>query len=329
VTFAEMQAAVYDDLNYGTAPSTNVASRVKRWLNEGYLHLLREPGLTNLRQGSLTFSSVASQEVYGLPQAFDKAPDAIVQTTNNVRLQYRSRDWYRTVDPGQTDTGNPYVWMPAGLTPVLRQPDQTAGSGVWAVSSDAADTLAQVLFQGIRLGGTEVVQFGTTLTGTTRVALGAITDYVNVRSWTLTATCAGAVTLYDAAASGNILGVIPIGQTSVQYQGIQLWPTPASALSYRVDGQFSIRPMVEDSEVPMLPVSYQDMLPVYCRMREYAKQGDGQRVNGAREEWEMWKRRLLTYVGYPADYIAVPGRLGDGRVGWNDLGGAYPADWFL
>jgi hypothetical protein len=121
VTFAEMQAAVYDDLNYGTAPSPNVVSRVKRWLNEGYLHLLREPGLTNLRQGSLSFSSVASQDVYGLPQAFDKAPDAIVQTTNNIRLQYRSRDWYRIVDPGQTDTGNPYVWMPAGLTPVLRQ----------------------------------------------------------------------------------------------------------------------------------------------------------------------------------------------------------------
>ena len=328
MTFAEMQAAVYDDLNYG-APSPNVVLRVKRWINEGYLHLLREPGLVNLRQGSLNFDSVASQDVYGLPEAFDKLPDAVVQESNNVRLQARSRDWFRTVDPGETDSGNPYVWIPAGLTPVLRQPDQDAGSGVWAVSSDAADTTQYVVFQGIRASGSNAASVSTILNGTTRVAMGAFTDYVTVRSWTLTASCAGSVTLYDAASSGNILAVIPIGATSVQYQGIRLWPTPAAVLTYRVDGQFSIRPMVADSDVPMLPVSYHDMLPVYCRMREYAKQGDNNKMLVSREEWDRWKKSLMSYVSYPADYVAVPGRLSEGRIGWNDLGGAYPADWFL
>lgn len=329
MNFAAMLAAAYDDLNYGLSPSPQVVTRMRRWINEGYLHLLRKPGLTNLRQGSLNFDSVADQDVYGLPQAFDKLPDAVVQESNNWRLQYRSRDWFRTVDPGETDSGNPYVWMPSGLTPVLRQPDQSAGSGVWAVSSDAADTTQSVIFAGIRAGGSQPSPFATTLTGTTRVALGSYTDYVTVRAWSLSSSCAGTVSLYDASSSGNLLAEITIGDTSVQYQGVRLWPTPAAVLTYRVDGQFSIRPMSKDSDVPMLPESYHDMLPVYARMREYAKQGDNNKLLVAREEWDKWERSLLNYVGYASDYVPVPGRLSEGRIGWNDLGGAYPADWFL
>ncbi len=329
MNFYEMQQAVYDDLNYSlSAPSPLVVTRVKRWLNEGHKHLLRLPGMTGLRQGSLSFNTVANQKSYGLAQAFDKLPDAITQESNNWRLQYRTRDWFRTVDPGQTDNGNPYVWIPDGLMPVLRHPD-TSGSGLWAVSTNAGDTAQSVVLSGIRLSGDIDHAAPTTLTGTSRVAIGALTDYVTVLSFVVSSSTLGNIELYDAAAAGNLLARIPAGRTSVQYQAIRLWPTPAAVLSYRVDGQFAIDDLVADTDVPFLPTSYHDMLPVYARMRSYQKDGDNDRAAIAGQEWSSWTARLMMYQQFPPDYIPVPGRLGEGRIGWNDLGGAYPADWFL
>ena len=88
--------------------------------------------------------------------------------------------------------------------------------------------------------------------------------------------------------------------------------------------------MSASTDVPHLPDSYHDMLPVYARAREYQKAGDMERYSTTMAEWQQWTQRLQVYVQYPADYVPVPGRLGVGSgLGFNDLGGAYPADWFL
>src|SRR5690242_15010363 len=146
--------------------------------------------------------------------------------------------------------------------------------------------------------------------------------------WDLSAVAVGAVSLYDAAAAGNELGRIPIGTQSVKYQGIRLWPTPAAALTYTVDGNFEVTDLTNNTDVPLLPPSFHDMLVVYGKLQQFKKDGDVTRVAIAQREWETWTGKLYASVESPADYRPVAGSL-NGGVGVNDLGGWYPADFYL
>lgn len=325
MTFGEILAATYDDLSINPATPSVVVNRIKRWVNEGHRHLLRDPANSDLRSATITFSSVADQAVQALPQAFERL-DAIIQTSNNVRLEMRTRDWMRTVDPGENSTGNPEIWAPWGYVPVQVQPDST---GVWAVSDSASDTGQTVYLRGVRENGDQQAVQSAVLTGTSRVAIGsAITDWTVISAWNISGVAAGTVTLYDAASSGNVLARIPIGSTSVSYDSIRFWPIPAEVLTYTADGQREVQDLIRDSDVPMLPTSFHDMLGVYARLRSYKRDGDESRTADCEIEWREWLGKLQSFVQYPPDYRPVSGRLAEG-MGWSDLGGAYPIDRWL
>ena len=320
MTFAELKAQVYRDTGYPSSPPTDVATRTGAWINEGHRHILRQPSMVNLRQGTLTFASVASQPIYGLPQAFEKM-DAIMQQTNSLRLRMLTRDQYRLVDPGERSNGTPYAWVPVGLVPVFQQP---ASTGLWAVSSSASDTTPVVTVTGILADGDIPAQVQVTLNGTTRAQLGSNTTWSTIMSWSVSAACVGDVSIYDAASSGNLLARIPVGSTSVQYQGIRLWPTPGAVLTYTVDGQFEIPTLVNDNDVPLVPPSYHDLLSCYARSREYERTEDP-RYATAKAEFDEGVNRLRAFVEFPADWHPVTG--GTLRATrWNNLNSWCPAD---
>lgn len=327
MTFLELQQAVYGDTGFKAAPPADVSTRVKRWLNEGHRTLLREPGLTGLRQGTIAIATVASQAIYGLPMAFERI-DRIQDTTNDIPVRYRSRDWFRTVDPGERVSGNPYVWTDVGRVPVLMQPTT---DGLWAASAAAGDTTQTARVIGITSNGDRQAQATAALNGTNRIQLGGGTGfatYVTVLKFTLSAAAVGAVSLYDAATLGNELARIPVGATSVNYQAIRLWPTPAAVLPYTIDGQFSVPLMSDDTDVPMLPDDWHDLIAKYARMREYERTGD-KRYGIAKGEFDEGKAAMMYPIDYPADYTPIAGRLAAQGIGVSTLGSAYPAEFLL
>ena len=322
MTFQEMQAQTFDDLQYKSEPDAPVRQRIQRWLNEAHQELLRTPSLRNLRNGTVSFQSVANQKTYAVPMVFEVI-DRITQPDNSIRLVCRDLDWIRRVDPGENSSGTPYVYAPFGLSPVGLQPEET---GLWLASSQGADT-GSVTVQGTRANGDVQQQVTTVLTGTTRVAVGTITDYVSVQRFFLTAVQTGSVSLYDAAVLGNEIARIPVGLTSVQYQVERLWPTVGSAMTFVVDGQRLVPPMVDPTDVPWVPVSYHDVMTTYARSREYKRTGDAQRFSIEFGDWQKTIAQLQAVSNYPPDWTPVPGRLsGDGAPRWSNLGGWYPGD---
>ena len=326
MTFVGLRQDVYRDTGFSDSPAAAIVTRVGGWLNKAQRTLLRDPRLTDLRQGTLPITSVIGVSQYAIPQAMERI-DAIVQQTNDRRLRFMSRDLYRQMDPAERSTGTPDCWVPEGVRPVFTLPSvvNSAGTGLWVASSSAGDTTQKAHITGIRANGDQVAQQEVTLTGTTVAQLGTFTDIVIVTEFTVSATCAGAISLYADNGKVNVLARVPIGRTSVQYQVIRLWPTPAEVLTYLIDGQFDIVDMVKDDDIPMLPESFHDLLAEYARMKEYERTGE-KRFAIAAQNWATGMALLRNYVEFPPDYFPVAGSMTTG-LRRNNLGPWFPPDW--
>jgi hypothetical protein len=320
VTFLELQQSVYRDCGYKDTPAADVITRVKGWISQGHRRVLRDPRFSKLRMGSVPFSSVNGVTTYGIPEVFERM-DKIVQQTNDRPLTFMSQAKYRIIDPAERSTGTPDSYVPMGYGVIFRK--LATDGGIWAVSTDAADTTQTLTYQGIDTNGDILSPGQVTLTGTSRVRLGAFTFH-DLVSWNISAAAAGRVSLYDAASSGNEIGRIPIGQRSVRYLLIRLWPTPVSVLPYLVDGQFKIFDLINDTDVPMWPESFHDVCADYARMKEYERTGDA-RLQTAAGMYSDGKEKLRQMVEWPDDYYPVAGSVAS-AVKRNNLGGWFPAD---
>lgn len=324
MTFGQMLSAAYDDLGYGSSPSSDQVTRIKRWINEGYRHLMAQPGMELLRDSTFTVTTTAGVATVALPQSVN-AIYSVTQTDNSMRLRMLTRDAYRTVNPGlnQTTAAPSDAWVPWGWYPVLRHPDST---GVWVVSSSASDTTQTVSMTANRANGDigAAVSAGGPLTGTTRVQVGTITDYTQITGLSLSAAAVGTVTFYDASSGGNILMRLQPGFTSAQYQHVLFFPTPSAATDYLFDVQLQMVDLVQSSDIPLLPPDFHDMLPLYARLRDYKRAGADPRLPSAEVEWSRRTAELKFNVQFPKDYQPVAGNQVTG-YGWNDLGPNFPA----
>jgi hypothetical protein len=236
-------------------------------------------------------------------------------------LEARSLSWLRQQDPGLVASGNPTIYVPIGWMQVQTQP--SAQTGLWLVSSAAGDTTQDVYTETFRTGG-YLNKTTTRLTGTTRVAIGGIgafADHVEIDKFYLSAVCAGTISLYDAITGGNELARIGIGQTSAHYYGIQLWPTPGGVITYYVDYTRQIVDMVNDTDEPLLPLDFHDLIVDGTKVKEYEK-SDDTRLSVAKASFENRIGDLRYRLLNPPDYRPVRG--GD-RVGYSNLGGWYPS----
>ena len=303
-TLGSLLSDLYRDFNFQTTPATDVTTRLTAYLNQAHTNLLREPSLTRLRDtlAPLTFASVAAQTIYGLPANLVRIY-SITERDNDRYLQSMTLAGLRAGDPGLTSSGTPWAFVPLGYGPLKYTP---ASTGIWVASSSASDTTQVARIDGVRAGGTPSVNITATLTGTTRVQLGTLTDYVDLQNAQVDIVGVGTITFYDASSSGNAIAEIPIGATSPRYLRIQLFPTPASAITYYVDGQYNIPVMAVSGDVPMLPDEFHSLLAAYARMREYERQGDKERMRNAGDEYALGVTRLKHAVGTnPAEMLVM------------------------
>jgi hypothetical protein len=326
-----MQRGIFDDWQYQAEPKPGVQDRVRRYLNEGLERVLRRPRLKNLRVGAMPFTSVAGQGFYGMPMLFERI-DYLIDLTNGRRLAFRTRDWYRYLDPRVMTSGVPWAWIPEGIGPVLRQPkmDGTGKTPVYIFAQFPDDTTQTVRISGMYTTGHDV-GFEAKLNGTTPVLAGYPEREYQITLIQLNATTRGWVYVNDLPDSTGIppwqfVAMIVAGTLSSRHLGVRLYPTPTDAIQYEVEGQRVIPRMTRDEDEPPFAADFHEMLQCYARARMYRKEGRLQQSQTEMAEFERFALDLTAHVEYPVSYRPVAGKISAEGRGWSDLGPWYPAD---
>lgn len=324
MTFAEVLSECYADLNYAASPAATEVARIKRYVNEGLRVILGEPALVRLLDSDapLTVASVASTARVVVPEAVARIHH-ITERTNARRLEPMSLAEYRQREPDPAShTGTPTHYVPIGRVAVAKQP---ADASEIFVDSTAAGDTNTCYIEGITTGG-YMKTASVNMTGVTAVTLSAaITDFIEITDFYLSAAAVGTVTLHEDASGGTELARITIGAKRPRYYAFYLFPTPSAAVTYYVDYRREMVELVNDTDEPPLPTDYHYLLSAYVRMRQYEKTDDS-RWPTAREQFLQGLSRLKYATQTLADDIPVMGR---GRViGRSRLGGYFPADFW-
>jgi hypothetical protein len=274
-------------------------TRLGDFVNERHRELLRMPGMESLRWATFQFSSAASTAGYSLPAHAIARINRIWETTNDRKLTYKTMDWLRTVDP-DLSSGTPCYWIPAGFTETASHPSDA--SSLFVKSTSASD-INTVYVEGIRSGG-YYHSASVVMTGVTAVAISStIADWVRVTKVYLSAAAAGTVTLHEDSGVGTELARIAIGDVRAQYYHIILYPVPSAVVTYTCDILRAIPDMSNDTDEPLLPEDFHDLLITGGRLSEYEKGDDGERLRIAEEEWAVGKRQLQSFVTSHPDWI--------------------------
>lgn len=324
MTFSEILADVYRHLGFASSPDSSVVTRIKANVNQGLRVILSEPGLTRLNDSDTpySFSTTASTARYVIPEAVARL-NHVTERTNDRALSVMSLAEYRRREPDpSTTSGMPTHVVPIGRTAVAVQP--TDASSLFVDSTSASDTGTAYL-EGLITGGYRRTA-SVTMTGTTAVDIAsAISTWIEVEDFYLSANAVGTVTLHEDAEGGTELARITIGQKRPRYYAFYLWPTPASAITYYVDYRRELVELANDTDEPPLPTDFHYLLATYARMREYEKTDDTRRLV-AQEEWTQGLSRLKYATQTLGEEVPVMGR--GRRTGHSRLGGFYPADYW-
>jgi hypothetical protein len=292
-------------------------TRLGDFVNERHRELLRMPGMEKLRHAVLTVASVASQQAYALPAQGIARINRLWETTNDRKLTYKTLDWLRTVDP-DPQTGTPWAYIPTGFAEVHTQPSND--SAIYVVSGSAADTTQTAYLEGY-IGGGYYRSTSVALTGTTAVAF-SVNNFLHITKFYLSAAAAGEVTLREDSGIGTELAKVITGDLRAQYHAFLLYPTPSAVVTYSADVLRAIPDMSNDTDEPLLPEDFHDLLITGGRLSEYEKGDDSERLRIAKDEWTVGRRQLQSFVTSHPDWI--PNWNGY-QVEHSRLGGWYPS----
>lgn len=249
-------------------------TRVGDFLNEAHRELLSETGMAKLRDDVLTFATVASQQTYAIPEQGIAKIHRIWEPTTARKLRKRSLAWLREVD-ANPPTGIPDFWIPLSYTQVAVQPSNA--SEVFVKSTSGSDTTQTCYVEGVITGGYRRTA-SVTLTGTTGVSLNtAITNFIEIDKFYLSATAVGTVTLLEDSGSGTELSRIAIGDTYAKYLSFLLYQTPSTAVTHSMDVTRGIADMSQDTDEPLIPEDFHDLLLDMAVLKELVKGDDPER----------------------------------------------------
>lgn len=307
MTYTNLLSDLYRRLDFASTPDATVTTRLKSYLNETLQEVISEPGIATWiarEEPMVTFASVASQAIYAVPLSVDRV-DAITERSNQRRLIAQSLDWYRAIQPDPTtNSGTPSYFVPLGFQAVLVEP--SAATGLWAVSTSASDTTQVIYVETVRTGGNPY-SGSVTITGTTRVQIGASTDHEQVVKFYLSASAVGDIKLYTASSGGTLLATIPIGQTFSRYYALALQPTPASVITYYIEGERPLPDMSNGTDEPPFPPRFHRILVDGALRREYEKRDDETRMTRAAQRYMKGIGELRYFVTCPPDFLPVAG----------------------
>lgn len=325
MTLSELQAAVYEECAYQASPATAVTTRITRILNEGIRLIASDPGPARLLDSDdpLSVASTASSPRLVLPESVAQVR-AVTERTNDIALAAMSLPQYRRIDPDPaTSTGTPTHYVPIGKVAVAVQPADA--SEIFVKSTSASDT-GTAYIEGLITGGYRRTA-SVTMTGTTAVSLSAsITSFIEIEDFYLSANAVGTVTLLEDSGTGTELARITIGQKRPRYYAVNLWPTPASAITYLVDYRREVLDLANATDEPPLPTDLHPMLVAYAVMREFEMKGETDRVVIAKQRWDGFRSRLKYQTQTGSDELPVAGRAA--WVGRSRLGTWFPADYY-
>jgi len=299
MTFAQIKADVYRRCGFQATPAGDVSTRIAAFVNEVQQDILSEPGMEVLLNDSVTFASVANQAQYGLPPEIDSIK-LLRETTNRIRIEPMSLGEYRALYPDPSAvTGTPRRYVDLGYDAVAVEPSDA--STLYVVSSSASD-VGTAYLEGYISGGIPF-SVSVTMTGSTAVAFSP-TAVIGVTKFLVDTAAVGTITLREDSGSGTVLATLGVGATYSRYRRIALVPTPASVITYTLDGQRVVTDMVADTDEPVIPSRFHRMLAIGARAKEYEKQNQIQRWQVARGEFvaELKKLKFWLYeqsVGTP------------------------------
>ncbi len=325
MTFSEVLSSVYEDCNYASSPAAPIVTRIKKYVNDAVRSVVAEPGMARILDSDApqTFASVASQARYVLPESVAEIRH-VTDRDNDLALKVMDLATYRAIEPDPASTtGVPTHIVPFGRTAVAVQPSDA--SELFVDSTSASDTNTAYL-EGLITSG-YMRKVSVSMTGTTAVSFSsAITSWIEVTDFYLSAAAVGTVTLHEDASGGTELARITIGALRPRYLGFYLWPTPAAAVTYYVDYRRTLEPLVQDADEPPGPVECHPYYSAYARMREYEKTGDD-RFQAAALECKKWLSKFKYAVLENPDHLpAARWMPGWGVRRASRLGGWFPTD---
>ena len=305
MTFADIQADVYDRLGIASSPAAATTTKINRYINRWNRKVLSSPGLTKFRRTLITEASVANQPFYGVQLAKILH---ITERTNDRRLIEQSLDWYRHRVPDPTAVpGTPYMWVPMGRARIVRRP--ASASELFVDSTSGSDT-GTARVEVVRSNGYRR-SLSVTMTGTTAVSLGsAITDVIDVINFYLSAAAVGTVTLNagNPEASGVEIARIPIGSLYPRYLQFALVPTPSSALTYYLDGLIDLADIAQSTDEPPIPPDFHDILVDGAVHDEWVAKGRTQEARELRADIEFRIGQLRAFAWNQPDSSFDDGR---------------------
>jgi hypothetical protein len=290
VTRSELITAWSQRLDKNTSSLDDTTkARVIAFLNQRQRQLLTLPGLMHLRNTTVTFASVASQASYVLPNI--AKIHRIYDPTNQRVLYEMSQQRQRLIDPIPiTGTPESFIWL--GRQVVRTHPSDA--SELFVKSTSASD-VGTAYVQGV-ITGNYPRTASVTMSGTTAVSLSSsITTWEQVNKFYVSTAAAGTITLREDSGSGTELATITIGQTSTDYWGFTLWPTPSSVITYSADIERAVTDLAQDTDVPVLPEDFHDVLLLGAVMDEYQRLND-QRWSVAEAEYTKRVEKLQYWL---------------------------------
>ena len=319
--FSEILAAAYEDLGYASSPATADVTRLKRYANEGLLKVLAEPTVKGIMESEIgySFASVASRRRYSLPDGHTVLR-GVRDTTNDRQLLPMTLEDYRRVEQDPTgNTGTPSHYVPLGKVAVALQPSDA--SELFVDSTSASDTNTAYL-EGLITGGYRRTA-SVSMTGTTAVSLAtAITSWIEVTDFYLSAAAVGTVTLHEDADGGTELARITIGRKRPRYTGFLLWPTPAGAYDYVAETRRVVETLVNDTDEPPFDLEFHPMLTDYICYRDWQRKDDSR----SESSFGMFREALSRLKYRAASSDGIPVMSARNAVGISRLGGFFPAD---
>lgn len=319
MTLNSIQLAIYRRCNYADTPAADVVTRILQWINIWHQRILAKPGMEDIRDSLLTFASVAGQTTYAMPQGITRIDD-IFEAITPRSLKLGSISWIRQYDPQLLATGVPEVYAAVSGSQVTQNP--VVASGVWVVSTNAADVTQIAHLDGLRTGGYRSGDQYATLNGTTRVAIGAFTDFIDLHKAFITAAGQGDISFFDAAVAGNELARISAGRTSQKQYVIQLWPKPTTTITYQVDCKRVVDDMTVPTDVPTLPAEFHWLLVEAGSFEEWTRKSDPRATQAMTQltdgikDLRNWATNLPDYKPKSGERFDRPSRLGGQYPAW-------------
>lgn len=271
MTRAQLLTQLARRLNKNETLDTATQNRLVDMLNEVQREILSKPGMRRLRDDTLTFASVSGQSGYALANV--SKVNRIFETTNDRLLRQMTLDQYRMANPDESSvTGPAEAWVWTGYAPIAKHPADA--SSLFVKSTAAGDTTQTAYIEGEITGGYPRTA-SVTLTGTTAVNVAsAISTWVRVTKFYLSAAPAGTVTLHEDSGTGTELAQIQIGGTMQHYYTLRLYPQPTSAITYTADVTLDITDLAQSTDEPRLPRDFHDLLIAGAMVKEYEKTDD-------------------------------------------------------